>query len=129
MDDIIKKMLEQQEAILERQREILNSMRRMEEELNLTKFLYHRQFEETNSRIEISERSLKQIDEQLAISNIKQEARDEQIKRLLNEFQRANQAKRLNVIEELLRLIAANQIMDSLEPPKKPRNSRPPQRK
>ncbi len=117
MDDISK--------ILEQQEEILRSIHRLEEEVSLLKFLNHSQYDETNARLEMLERSLRQIDEQLALSNISQELRAEQVKKLQGEFQRANQARRLNTIEELLRLIAANQMMDSLEPPKKPRGNKP----
>ncbi len=116
MDDIAK--------ILEQQEEILRSIHRLEEEVSLIKFLHHSQYDETNARLEMFERSLRQIDEQLALSNMSQESRDDKIKKLLSEFQRANQSRRLNMIEELLRLIAANQIMDSLEPPKKPRGNK-----
>ena len=73
MEDELKKILEQQTFIINQQKEIFATLRRREESQNLIKFKLQRQHEEINSRLEINERSARQIDEQIAISNAKRE--------------------------------------------------------
>ena len=65
----MEKYLEQQEIILRQQQEILSMINRLEDKLDMLNFKVQRQNDEINLRLEINERSTRQIDEQLAIAN------------------------------------------------------------
>ena len=102
MDNIF----EQQELILRQQQEILVTLNKLKNALELMNFKTERQFNELNSRLEINERSTRQIDEQLALANAMR--RDE-----LKDLQPT--LKRLRELEEFLRLDVATRLLDSLE--------------
>ena len=102
MDNIF----EQQELILRQQQEILVTLNELKNALELMNFKTERQFNELNSRLEINERSTRQIDEQLALANAMR--RDE-----LKDLQPT--LKRLRELEEFLRLDVATRLLDSLE--------------
>ena len=102
MDNIF----EQQELILRQQQEILVTLNELKNALELMNFKTERQFNELNSRLEINERSTRQIEEQLALANAMR--RDE-----LKDLQPT--LKRLRELEEFLRLDVATRLLDSLE--------------
>ena len=102
MDNIF----EQQELILRQQQEILVTLNELKNALELMNFKTERQFNELNSRLEINERSTRQIDEQLALANA---MRHDELKDLQPTL------KRLRELEEFLRLDVATRLLDSLE--------------
>ena len=103
MEDILKKILERQEEILKRQNEILSLIGRLEDGQNLLNFKTQKQFDELNLRLEINERSTRQIDEQIAISNTRRENELSDLKSTL---------EKLKTIEEFLRLDIATRLID-----------------
>lgn len=102
----MNKILEQQEQILWQQREILESLHKLQDALELMNFKTERQYDELNSRLEINERSTRQIDKQLALAN---ELRSNELKDLQPTL------KRLQELEEFLRLDVATRLLDALE--------------
>ena len=100
------KIFEQQELILRQQREILVTLHKLKDTLDLINFKVQRQYDELNSRLEINERSTRQIDEQLALANALR--RDE-----LKDLQPT--LKQLQELEEFLRLDVATRLMNNLE--------------
>ena len=100
------KIFEQQELILRQQQEILVTLRRLENALELMNFKAERQYDELNCRLEINERSTRQIDEQLALANA---LRHDELKDLQPTL------KRLQELEEFLRLDVATHLMNDLE--------------
>lgn len=100
------KIFEQQELILRQQREILVTLHKLKDTLDLMNFKVQRQYDELNSRLEINERSTRQIDEQLALANALR--RDE-----LKDLQPT--LKQLQELEEFLRLDVATRLMNNLE--------------
>ena len=100
------KILEQQAQILRQQQEILATLHRLEDALELMNFKAKRQYDELNSRLEINERSTRQIDEQLALANALR--RDE-----LSALKPA--LERVESLEEFLRLDVATRLMNDLE--------------
>lgn len=102
----MEKSLEQQELILQQQQEILLTLHKLQDALELMNFKVERQYDELNSRLEINERSTRQIDEQLALANALR--RDE-----LKDLQPT--LKRLQELEEFLRLDMATRLLDDLE--------------
>ena len=106
MEDILKKILERQEEILKRQNEILSLIGRLEDGQNLLNFKTQKQFDELNLRLEINERSTRQIDEQIAISNAKRENELTALKPAL---------ENLNLLESFLKVDIATRLMDKVE--------------
>ena len=106
MENELKKILEQQEFIINQQKEIFATLRRLEETQNLIQFKLQRQHDEINSRLEINERSTKQIDEQIAISNAKRENELTALKPAL---------ENLNLLESFLKVDIATRLMDKVE--------------
>lgn len=106
MENELKKILEQQEFIINQQKEIFATLRRLEETQNLIQFKLQRQHDEINSRLEINERSTKQIDEQIAISNANRENELTNLKPAL---------KNLNLLESFLKVDIATRLMDKVE--------------
>ncbi|MBQ6006851.1 MAG: hypothetical protein IJL14_11540 [Selenomonadaceae bacterium] len=100
------KIFEQQELILRQQQEILVTLHKLKDTLDLINFKVQRQYDELNSRLEINERSTRQIDEQLALANALR--RDE-----LKDLQPT--LKQLQELEEFLRLDVATRLMNNLE--------------
>ena len=100
------KILEQQEQILRQQQEILAILRRLEGALELMNFNAKRQYDELNSRLEINERSTRQIDEQIALANV---LRRDELKDLRPTL------KQLQELEEFLRLDMVTRLLDALE--------------
>ena len=103
MKDILKKILERQEEILKRQSEILSLIGRLEDGQNLLNFKTQKQFDELNLRLEINERSTRQIDEQIAISNTRRDYELSDLKYTL---------EKLKTFEEFLRLDIATRLMN-----------------
>ena len=100
------KILEQQELILRQQQEILATLQKLTDVLELMNLNSKRQYDELNSRMEINERSTRQIDEQLALSN---ELRRNELAELRPMFEHAE------LLEEFLRLDVATRLMNTLE--------------
>ena len=100
------KILEQQEHILRQQQEILATLHRLEDALELMNFKANRQYDELNSRLEINERSTRQIDEQLALANALRRDELSELKPML---------ERAESLEEFLRLDVATRLMNDLE--------------
>ena len=106
MEEDIKTILKQQDIIITQQQEIISSMRRIDEMVERLQFDTQRHHNKTDSRMELIERSTKQIDEQLALLNIKRNDELTELKPTL---------ERLQVLEELMRLNIVNQMMTSVE--------------
>ena len=102
----MEKILEQQELILRQQREILSTLSRLEDKLEMINFKVERQNDEINSRLEINERSTRQIDEQLALANDLRRNELSELKPTLEQ---------LKWLEEFLRLDVATRLIDNLE--------------
>ena len=102
----MEKLLEQQELILRQQREILSIISRLEEKLDMINFKMQRQNDEINSRLEINERSTRQIDEQLALANELRRNESTELKPTLEQ---------LKLLEEFLRLDVATRLINNLE--------------
>ena len=103
MKDILKKILWQQEEILKRQSEILSLIGKLEDGQNLLNLKAQMQYDELNSRLEINERSTRQIDEQIAISNTRRDYELSDLKSTL---------EKLKTIEEFLRLDIETRLID-----------------
>ena len=86
----MEKILEQQAQILRQQSEIIAWLRALKEELN--------------TRLEINERSIRQIDEQLALANELRRNELDELKPIL---------ERLELLEEFLRLDVATHLITS----------------
>lgn len=99
-------ILEQQALILRQQQEIFATLRRLENALELVNFNANQQYDELNARLEINERSTRQIDEQIALANALR--RDE-----LKDLQPT--LKQLQELEEFLRLDVATRLINDLE--------------
>ena len=106
MEDILKQILERQEEILNRQSKILALIGRLEDGQNLLNFKAQRQYDELNARLEINERAIRQIDEQLAISNSRRYDELAELKSL---------PEKLTALEEFLRLDIATRLIDKAE--------------
>ena len=91
---------------MRQQREIISAISRLEDKFDMINFKTERQYDEINSRLEINERSTRQIDEQLALANA---LRHDELKDLRPTL------KRLQELEEFLRLDVATRLLDSLE--------------
>ena len=102
----MEKLFEQQEQILRQQQEILSAINRLENMLEMLNFKAQRQYDELNSRLELNERSVRQIDEQIALSNELRRNESLDIKPTL---------ERLEKLEEFLRLDVATRLMENLE--------------
>ena len=102
----MEKLLEQQELILRQQQEILSTISRLEEKLDMINFKVQRQHDEINSRLEINERSTRQIDEQLALANELRRNESTELKPTLEQ---------LKLLEEFLRLDVATRLINNLE--------------
>lgn len=102
----MEKILEQQTLILKQQQEILTTLHKLEDKLEMMNFKANRQYEELNSRLEINERSTRQIDEQLALAN---SLRRDALAELRPTF------KNVELLEEFLRLDVATRLMHELE--------------
>lgn len=102
----MEKFLEQQEIILRQQQEILTAIHKLEDFLEMLNFKMQRQYDEINSRLEISERSTRQIDEQLALANNLRKNELADLKPTL---------EHLKSLEEFLRLDVATRLMNNLE--------------
>lgn len=100
------KILEQQEQILRQQQEILSAIHQLKDALELMNFKMQRQNDELNSRLEINERSVRQIDEQLALTNALRRNELSELKPTL---------ERVESLEEFLRLDVATRLMNNLE--------------
>lgn len=100
------KIFEQQELILRQQQEIFMTLHKLQDALELMNSKTERQYDELNSRLEINERSTRQIDEQLALANA---LRRDELKNLQPTL------KRLQELEEFLRLDVATRLLDTLE--------------
>ena len=92
--------------ILRQQREILSTLSRLEDKLEMINFKVERQNDEINSRLEINERSTRQIDEQLALANDLRRNELSELKPTLEQ---------LKWLEEFLRLDVATRLIDNLE--------------
>lgn len=106
MEKLLEQILSQQELILKQQQEILSAVNRLENSANMMNFKMQRQYDELNSRLEINERSTRQIDEQLALAN---ELRRDELKDLQPTL------KQLQELEEFLRLDMATRLLSTLE--------------
>lgn len=102
----MEKILEQQEIILQQQQEILSSLHKLEDAIDLLNFKLQRQHDEINSRLEINERSTRQIDEQIALANNLRQNELSNLKPTLES---------LKSLEEFLRLDIATRLMNNLE--------------
>ena len=102
----MEKLLEQQELILRQQQEILSTISRLEEKLDMINFKMQRQNDEINSRLEINERSTRQIDEQLALANELRRNESAELKPTIEQ---------LKLLEEFLRLDVATRLINNLE--------------
>ena len=102
----MEKLLEQQELILRQQQEILSTINRLEEKLDMINFKMQRQNDEINSRLEINERSTRQIDEQLALANELRRNESAELKPTIEQ---------LKLLEEFLRLDVATRLINNLE--------------
>ena len=102
----MEKFLEQQEIILRQQQEILTAIHKLEDYLEMLNFKTQRQYDEINSRLEINERSVRQIDEQIALANDLRKNELADLKPTLEQ---------LKLLEEFLRLDVATRLMDNLE--------------
>ena len=102
----MEKFLEQQETILRQQQEILSTLHKLEDALDLLNFKLQRQHDEINSRLEINERSTRQIDAQLALANSLRQNELSDLKPTLEQ---------LKSLEEFLRLDIATRLMNNLE--------------
>lgn len=102
----MEKILEQQEIILRQQQEILSSLHKLEDAIDLLNFKLQRQHDEINSRLEINERSTRQIDEQIALANNLRQNELSDLKPTLES---------LKSLEEFLRLDIATRLMNNLE--------------
>ena len=102
----MEKFLEQQEIILRQQQEILTAIHKLEDFLEMLNFKMQRQYDEINSRLEINERSTRQIDEQLALANNLRKNELADLKPTL---------EHLKSLEEFLRLDVATRLMNNLE--------------
>lgn len=102
----MEKFLEQQEIILRQQQEILTAIHKLEDFLDMLNFKMQRQYDEINSRLEINERSTRQIDEQLALANNLRKNELADLKPTL---------EHLKSLEEFLRLDVATRLMNNLE--------------
>ena len=102
----MEKFFQQQEMILQQQQEILSALHKLEDALDLLNFKLQRQHEEINSRLEINERSTRQIDEQIALANNLRQNELSNLKPTL---------ERLKSLEEFLRLDIATRLMNNLE--------------
>lgn len=102
----MEKYLEQQEIILRQQQEILSMINRLEDKLDMLNFKVQRQNDEINLRLEINERSTRQIDEQLAIANDLRRNELSDLKPTLEQ---------LKSLEEFLRLDVATRLINNLE--------------
>lgn len=100
------KFLEQQTQILRQQQEILTTLHKLEEAFELMNFKAERQYDELNSRLEINERSTRQIDEQLALANALRRDELAELRPML---------ERVELLEEFLRLDVATRLMNNLE--------------
>lgn len=103
MEDILKNFLDQQEKILKQQAEIFASIRRIEEFQDMLNFKLQRQYDELNARLEINERSTRQIDEQLEILNTRRENELADLKVTL---------EKLKSLEEFLKVDIATRLID-----------------
>ncbi|MBR4383848.1 MAG: hypothetical protein IKP64_09855 [Selenomonadaceae bacterium] len=106
MEQIFEQFLAQNELIISQQRELLAAVNRLENLLEMLNFKTQRQHDELNLRLEINERSTRQIDEQLALMN---ELRRDELKDLQTTL------NRLQELEEFLRLEIATRLLDKLE--------------
>lgn len=102
----MEKFFQQQEMILRQQQEILSALHKLEDALDLLNFKLQRQHDEINSRLEINERSTRQIDEQIALANNLRQNELSDLKPTL---------ERLKSLEEFLRLDIATRLMNNLE--------------
>lgn len=102
----MEKFLEQQEKILRQQQEILSTLHKLEDALDLLNFKLQRQHDEINSRLEINERSTRQIDAQLALANSLRQNDLSDLKPTLAQ---------LKLLEEFLRLDIATRLMNNVE--------------
>ena len=102
----MEKILAQQEMILQQQQEILSTLSRLEDKLDMINFKVERQHDEINSRLEINERSTRQIDAQLAITNSLRQNESADLKPIFEQ---------LKSLEEFLRLDIATRLMNNLE--------------
>ena len=102
----MEKFFQQQEMILRQQQEILSALHKLEDALDLLNFKLQRQHDEINSRLEINERSTRQIDEQIALANNLRQNELSNLKPTL---------ERLKSLEEFLRLDIATRLMNNLE--------------
>lgn len=102
----MEKFFQQQEMILRQQQEILSALHKLEDGLDLLNFKLQRQHDEINSRLEINERSTRQIDEQIALANNLRQNELSDLKPTL---------ERLKLLEEFLRLDIATRLMNNLE--------------
>lgn len=102
----MEKVLAQQENILRQQQEILSTLHKLEGLLDMMNFKMNQQWEALNSRLEINERSVRQIDEQIALSN---EFRRNELSGLKLTLEQ------LKMLEEFLRLDVATRLMNNLE--------------
>lgn len=102
----MEKILEQQEIILRQQQEILSALHKLEDAVDLLNFKLQRQHDEINSRLEINERSTRQIDEQIALANNLRQNELSDLKPTLES---------LKSLEEFLRLEIATRLMNNLE--------------
>lgn len=102
----MEKILEQQEIILRQQQEILSALHKLEDAIDLLNFKLQRQHDEINSRLEINERSTRQIDEQIALANNLRQNELSNLKPTLES---------LKSLEEFLRLDIATRLMNNLE--------------
>lgn len=106
MEQLFEQLLAQNELIIRQQRELLSAVNRLENLTAMLNFKTQRQHDELNLRIEINERSTRQIDEQLALMN---ELRRDELKDLQPTL------NRLQELEEFLRLDVATRLLDNLE--------------
>jgi len=104
--------------------ELLKTIAELKIIVDTLDFRLQRQCDEINSRFELNERALRQVDEQIALANelrrnemseVKSSvvALTKKISALSDEYQR--NADELSAVGELLRLTAANQIMNLVE--------------
>lgn len=106
MEKILEQILAQNELIIRQQRELLSAVNRLENLTAMLNFRTQRQHDELNLRLEVNERSTRQIDEQLALMN---ELRRDELKELQPTLER------LQELEEFLRLDVATRLLDNLE--------------
>ena len=102
----LAEVLRQQDLIIRQQQEMLTEIHQLKDSLGMINFKMQRQHEELNSRLELNERSTRQIDSQIALTN---ELRRNELSTLTPTLEQ------LKSLEEFLRLDIATRLMNNID--------------